>query len=159
MCLEMREKPSQVTSLSAGELTLSRLVAADLNAYRSLFREIGQDWLWSSRLERSVEALRAVTDDPLVEIHVLANGEREIGLLELDFRQPGECELVSLGVTKDAIGSGAGSSLMGQALALAWSRPIHRFWLADLPFGSPQRARLRSTLRLQAHVARGGSVR
>jgi GNAT superfamily N-acetyltransferase len=128
-CLEMRERPSRAEAAAPAGLALTRLVSPDLDAYRSLFRAIGEDWLWSSRLERSDEALRALTDDPLVEIYVLSRADVQIGLLELDFRQAGDCELVFLGVIGEAIGTGAGSFLMERALSIAWSHPIERFWL------------------------------
>ncbi len=51
------------------------------------------------------------------------------GLLELDFRHPGVCELSFFGVTPGLVGIGAGRWLMNRALELVWSRPIRRFWV------------------------------
>ena len=56
-------------------------------------------------------------------------GEQEAGLLELDFRVAGECELSYFGLAPTFIGSGAGRWLMNRAIALAWSRPVRRFWV------------------------------
>ena len=98
-------------------LSLARWEGGDLEAYRALFRAVGQDWLWSSRLMRSDKELGAVLHDPAIETYVLSDGGGEIGLIELDFREPEECELVFLGVIKRAIGSGAGGFLMDRALA------------------------------------------
>jgi len=67
---------------------------------------------------------------------IQANG-RKIGLLELDFRQPGECELVFCGLVADAIGQGAGRLLITQAVDRAWARPIERFWLHTCHFDHP----------------------
>ena len=41
--------------------------------------------------------LAAIIQSPLVEIYALAHEGRDEGLLELDFREPGQCELVSFG--------------------------------------------------------------
>ena len=60
---------------------------------------------------------------------VLVMRARDEGLLDLDFRQAGHCEIVYFGVTAKLIGSGAGRWLMNRALELAWSRPIARLWL------------------------------
>jgi GNAT superfamily N-acetyltransferase len=58
-------------------------------------------------------------------------------MLELDFRQPGQCELVFLGLTRDRIGWGLGGSLMDHALRRAWSRPIERIWLHTCTLDHP----------------------
>jgi GNAT superfamily N-acetyltransferase len=128
-CLEMLKPPTGVGAIDAPGLVLARFDGDDLAGYRRLFRSIGEDWLWSSRLAKSDDALRAVTHDPSVEIYVLSDGADEIGLLELDFREPGACEVIFLGVIKEAIGKGAGRFLIENAISIAWSRPIRRFWL------------------------------
>lgn len=137
-CLEMRDRPLPAVADDASGLSLQRLDASDLQAYRRLFRSVGEDWLWSSRLAITDEALRAVVRNPKVEIYVLSDGGHQIGMLELDFREPGECELVFLGVVKPAIGRGGGSFLMRQALALAWAHPIRRFWLHTCHLDHPK---------------------
>jgi GNAT superfamily N-acetyltransferase len=128
-CLEMRDKPSLAVADDAGGLSLERLGAPDLASYRSLFRSVGEDWLWSSRLAISDEAVCAILQNSQVEIYALSDGESRIGLLELDFRQPDACEIVFLGLVKEAVGLGRGQYLMQQALAIAWSHPINRLWL------------------------------
>lgn len=128
-CLEMRERPAGGGAPEIAGLSLARFDGADLDGYRALFQAVGQDWLWSSRLMRSDSELAAVLHDPAIETYILSDGDGEIGLIELDFRQPEECELVFLGVIRRAIGRGAGGFLMEQALAIAWSHPIMRFWL------------------------------
>jgi GNAT superfamily N-acetyltransferase len=58
-------------------------------------------------------------------------GPDTIGLLELDFRQDGACELSFFGVVPQAIGIGAGRFLMNRAIERAWGRApsIGRFWV------------------------------
>lgn len=116
---------------------LQPLVDRDPETYRSLFRDVGADWLWFSRLALSEEALAAILADEAVEILVLRQAGRGIGMLELDFRQPGQCELVFLGLTRDRIGSGLGGCLMDHALRRAWSRPIERIWLHTCTLDHP----------------------
>jgi GNAT superfamily N-acetyltransferase len=58
-------------------------------------------------------------------------------LLELDFREAGQCELSFFGVTAKLIGGGAGRWLMNRALELAWSRPLQRFWVHTCTYDHP----------------------
>ena len=45
------------------------------------------------------------------------------GILELDFRKEGECELAFFGISPKLLGLGAGRWMMNQALDLAWFTP------------------------------------
>jgi GNAT superfamily N-acetyltransferase len=82
--------------------------------------------------------LRAILSDPNLETYALMARGRRIGLLELDFRRPDECELSFFGVVADAIGKGAGRYLMTQAIMRAFAQPIARFWVHTCTFDSPQ---------------------
>ena len=136
--LEMVRPPSlrPVRPFPPG-IGLQPLVDRDPGTYRSLFRAVGADWLWFSRLALTEEALAAILADEAIEILALRQAGRDIGMLELDFRQPGQCELVFLGLTRDRIGSGLGGSLMHHALRRAWSRPIERIWLHTCTLDHP----------------------
>jgi GNAT superfamily N-acetyltransferase len=112
--------------------------------YRDLFKRVGEPWLWFSRLMMPTPELTSIIHDPRVEVFALwpdslAEGRAE-GLLELDFRVDGECELSFFGVTPAMIGSGAGRHMMNHAIARAWShpeRPIRRFWLHTCSLDHP----------------------
>jgi GNAT superfamily N-acetyltransferase len=94
-----------------------------------MFRRVGADWLWFSRLRLKDGELSAILDDPLVEVYTLRKGAADEGLLELDFREPETCELGFFGVTQRLVGTGAGRWLMNRALEIVWSRRIERFWV------------------------------
>lgn len=138
-CLEMNRVPAlrhaHPFPTGAG---LHRWHQPDVDAYRALFREIGQDWLWFSRLLMPREQLRAVICDPGVEVYVLRRDGVDVGLLELDFREKGECELAFFGLTKDAVGHGLGRTLMNEAIERAWAKPIDRFWVHTCTLDSPK---------------------
>ncbi len=55
----------------------------------------------------------------------------------LDFREPGQCELVYFGVTSGLIGTGAARFLMNRALELAWSRDVRRVWVHTCTLDHP----------------------
>ncbi|MBX9468970.1 MAG: GNAT family N-acetyltransferase [Rhizobium sp.] len=128
-CLEMSAKPAPRPNPPADGLTVERWPSPSLEEYRALYRRVGADWLWVSRAVMDDDKLMAIIHDPDVEIHALMrNGER-LGLLELDFREAGQCELAFFGLDKSLIGSGAGRILMNAALDKAWEKPITRFWV------------------------------
>jgi GNAT superfamily N-acetyltransferase len=118
-------------------LSLRREEAIELGIYRALFRRIGEPWLWFSRLVMSDAGLAGVLHDPAFEVYVLRREDEDIGLLELDFRVPGECEISFFGVVETAIGTGAARFMMNRALARAWSAPIERMWLHTCTLDHP----------------------
>lgn len=105
--------------------------------YRRIYRAVGEDWLWSSRLVLADEALSAIIHSPDVEIYQLRTPTGEEGLLELDFRKPGACELAFFGLSRGLIGGPAGRWLMNRAIERAWGRPIDRFWVHTCTFDHP----------------------
>ena len=137
-CLEMlAPPPARPDPASATSLRLDRWHQPASDEYRALYRRVGEDWMWFSRLILPEDNLRAILDDPKVEVSVLRDGDKDLGLLELDFREDGQCELAFFGLVPEAIGNGAGRFMMNRALASAWSRPITRFWVHTCHFDHP----------------------
>ena len=132
--LEMLQRPAPRPEASNSPLALQHVARPGLTWFRTLFRSVGENWIWFSRLAMPDAALAAIIHDPLVEIHVLKSDGSEAGLLELDFRVAGECELGFFGLTPAFVGRGAGRWLMNRAIERAWSRPIQRFWLHTCTF-------------------------
>jgi len=125
--LEMRAAAPIRDRVAPDGVTLERVPKPDLDWYRDLFNRVGgHDWLWFSRLKMTDDALLQVLNDPWVHIWALTKDGRAEGLLELDFRQSGDCELAFFGVTAALIGTGAGRFLMNQAIIHAWAQPIKR---------------------------------
>ena len=123
--LEMREDPRSQVPVSP--LRLRRIEAPDVDAYRALFRLVGAPWLWFSRLIMDDAALRAIIGDPQVELFaVIDKTDREVGMLELDFRESGQCELAFLGLVADLSGQGHGRWLLAEAISRAWREGIER---------------------------------
>jgi GNAT superfamily N-acetyltransferase len=120
-------------------VTLARQSPVSLPAYRDVFERVGGlPWLWFSRLVMAEDALAAVLADPAVEVRfVLRDGVPE-GLLELDFRVPGACELAYFGLTDRLIGQGVGRALMVAAITRAFAAPISRFHVHTCTLDSPQ---------------------
>jgi GNAT superfamily N-acetyltransferase len=122
--LEMRTRPRS-QPLQPMPFRLQRWVAPDRDRYRALFRRIGAPWLWFSRLAMPDEALDAIIADPLIEIYALSDRHGvETGMVELDFRVSGCCEIAYFGLIPELTGKGLGRWLMQHALGLAWRKHV-----------------------------------
>lgn len=140
--LEMREKPPALRRLvPEGDVPvqLVRWDAPAIEKYRMLYRRVGAPWLWWSRLVKDDGELAAIIHDP--EVHVFAVIDRarvEVGMLELDFRVPGECEIAFFGLIPGATGKGLGKWLMRKALQMAWREGVGRVWVHTCTLDGPQ---------------------
>ena len=134
--LEMTARPA-LRPDPPGAWTLRKVETPGLDWFRDLYRRVGEEWLWFSRLQMPDADLAAIIHAPLVEVYALMRDGRDEGLLELDFREAGQCELAFFGVTANLIGSGAGSWLMNRALELIWSRQVARVWVHTCTLDHP----------------------
>jgi ribosomal protein S18 acetylase RimI-like enzyme len=132
--LEMRAPPPRRSAL--GPWTLEPIF--DVPRYRALYRRVGEPWLWFSRLVMPAAELSLILADPAVVAFALRGDGADIGILELDFRQPGEAEIAFFGVVPEAIGTGAATFLMDEAIARAFARSIERLWLHTCTLDHPR---------------------
>jgi GNAT superfamily N-acetyltransferase len=136
-CLEMKEKTQTLAKALPAGYSLQRVNPNDLTSYRALFRKIGEDLMWFSRLIMPDEILKAILSHQDVESYALYHGDTAIGVMELDFKDMPNCELAFFGLFKEAVGSGLGRILMGLAIGKAWEKPIKRFWVHTCHFDHP----------------------
>ena len=135
--LEMLSRASARPVRADDHLALRRVKRPEAGWYRHHYSCIGADWLWFSRLAIPVSTLEEIIQHASVEVYALVASGCDVGLLELDFRVAHECELAFFGITPELIGSGAGRYLMNAAIACAWARPIHRFWVHTCTLDHP----------------------
>jgi GNAT superfamily N-acetyltransferase len=133
--LEMHGPPD-IAPVWPGQWHLSPCPEPNIDWYRYLFRRIGTEWLWFSRLvlpEAGLAAALAAT-----EIYVLSDASgKEIGLLELDRREASTVEIAFFGLIKEATGTGAARFLMQEAMRLAWTSDVTRVWLHTCSLDHP----------------------
>jgi GNAT superfamily N-acetyltransferase len=123
--LEMRAAPPAAPQ-RASHLRLQR-IQPTAEQYRRLFRRVGSRWLWFSRLVMDETELQAILSDPLVELFAVVDGsDGEAGLLELDFREAGACELAFVGLVPELSGQGHGRWLLDEAVRRAWRPGMQR---------------------------------
>ncbi|MGJ4901479.1 GNAT family N-acetyltransferase [Bradyrhizobium sp. HKCCYLRH2060] len=121
-----------------GDWSIRRVAQPDLDWYRDLYARVGWEWLWSQRTRMSDAELAKTVRADGVEIYTLAHDGGDEALLELDFRNKTDCELVLFGVTDRLIGTGAGRLLMNHALRRAWAQPLTRLWVHTCSFDHPR---------------------
>jgi GNAT superfamily N-acetyltransferase len=136
-CLEMTERPALRPVPETHGLGLDRMGAKDTQRYARLFRAVGRDIMWFSRLILPEETLAGIIGDDNVHCLALVKDGEDAGLLELDFRSAGTCELSFFGVVPSAVGTGLGRHLMNEALRRAWAQPISRLWVHTCTFDHP----------------------
>lgn len=123
--LEMRSPPD--VEVPPSPLSLKRIEVPQPAHYRELFRRIGAPWLWFSRLIMDDAHLASIIQHPKVELDaVIEEAGREVGMLELDFREPHECELSFLGLVPELSGKGHGRWLLAEAVRRAWREGVDR---------------------------------
>jgi GNAT superfamily N-acetyltransferase len=123
--LEMRAPPDR--EVPASPLSLLRVEVPQPEHYRELFRLIGAPWLWFSRLILDDAHLAAIIQHPKVELYsVRDESGHEVGMLELDFREPNECELSFIGLIPELSGKGHGRWLLAEAVRRAWREGVSR---------------------------------
>lgn len=110
--------PVSPIALPAGA-RFERLGGADTARYRALFRAVGQDWLWFSRLTLPDHELAAKIGPSDVFTLALTRDGEDIGLLELDFRERPKGYLAFFGVVPGMVGAGLGRAMMAEGLMRA----------------------------------------
>ena len=122
--LQMRASPADL-HIPASPLELHPVALRPAD-YRELFKAVGAPWLWFSRLVMDDSQLRAIIDHPRVELFEVRDGEQRAGMLELDRRAAGECELSFVGLVPFYAGKGHGRWLLAEAVARAWAGDTKR---------------------------------
>ena len=135
--LEMTRRPP-LRPLPASPLRLVRWATPEPEKYRMLFRRVGGPWLWYSRLAIDDAALTAIVHDSGVEVYAVTDRAGiEVGLLELDLRHAGACELSYFGLVPELAGRGHGGWLMAEAMARCWRPGVTRVWVHTCTLDHP----------------------
>lgn len=153
--LEMRERP-RARPMPTAPLSLVAWVRPDPAKYRTLFERVGAPWLWFSRLIMRDDALTAIIHDAAVSVFaVVDRAGIEVGLLELDHREPGMCQIAYFGLIPELAGQGHGRWLMAQALMRAWTPSVERVWVHTCTLDHPSALNF---YRRQGFVAIGRAI-
>ncbi len=136
--LEMVARPHWIDSRdSQNSLTLRRDGQFDLNRYRALFRAIGDQWLWSSRLKYDDAELSHRIHDADTELFEVVVEDDIAGMVELRRNTPQTIELAFFGLKPDFTGRGLGRDVMHLTLQRAWAPATQKVWLHTCTFDHP----------------------
>ncbi len=137
--LEMTERPAKPSKQPPVGFSLEAVKSWNTDDFLDLYREIGWEWLWSSRLLMSREKLQAKLAASHMRCWCPVRGGRRMGIVEMDISKPNETEISFFGLVPDAVGGGIGGWLMREAIEIAFARPgVGRLWLHTCHFDSPQ---------------------
>ena len=81
--LEMHARPAPRPVTVPAGLTLRPWIKPEPEAYLPLFRAIGEEWMWFSRLLMPRARLQAILSEETRTIHVAELDGRPLGLVEL----------------------------------------------------------------------------
>ncbi|WP_374945063.1 GNAT family N-acetyltransferase [Sphingomonas sp.] len=124
--LEMTQRPA-LRPLPASPLRLVTWQRPAPERYRALFRRVGARWLWYSRLALDDAALVRIVHHPRVSVFaVVDRAGIEVGMVELDVRTAGDCDIAYFGLVPELAGHGHGRWLMAETLARAWTAGVVR---------------------------------
>lgn len=133
---EVPDEPDAPAGCSVG-----RWERPPLDEYRALFAAVGGEWGWTGRLLPNDGELRALLDDPSIEIYRLRLGSRAAGFAELERGAEGQVEIVYFGLAPEFIGRGLGGFLLRWTIHRAWQgaagEPTRRLWLHTCEFDHP----------------------
>ncbi|MBV44490.1 MAG: hypothetical protein CML87_01400 [Rhodobiaceae bacterium] len=91
----------------------------DLSDYKKIYHNVGKKYGWVSRLTIQDNELLKIIKSNGVEIFFLKKYNKNIGFLELDYRDNSELRIVHLGLIEKYIGQGLGKFLLHAALRFA----------------------------------------
>ncbi len=105
--------------------------------YRFIYNAVGEEWHWGRCKRMSDDELKALIQNPQMEVHILYVDGVPAGFAEFDRRTPGEVELLQFGLTADFIGQGLGRYFLQWVIDKAWSYAPNRLWLHTCTLDHP----------------------
>ncbi len=121
------------------ELQIERAMSSE--TYRRLFRMVGRDWLWTSRLMLEDDALVALLIDPAVALYTVRSGGGPLGMVELDLNRSGIPRIAFFGLAPEATGRGLGHWLMAHFQNMLFEGGAEAIRLDTCTLDSPQALR------------------
>lgn len=110
----------------------------DLQAFKTLYHTVGDDWLWYGRLQKPDAEIEAIINAPTTSLRYLIdpNGQ-PLGLFEAQQQGDDTLEVSYFGLVPEATGKRLGPVMMENGLAAVWTPTTRRAWLHTCTFDSP----------------------
>jgi GNAT superfamily N-acetyltransferase len=130
--LDMCQPPKYASEILPQPVGVDVVVAEIRNlepeAYRDLYRRVGEPYFWLARLMMSDKDLIATIQNPGVKIYVLYVGGKKAGYAEL-LTEKAETEIVHFGLFLEFQGQGWGRYFLRWIVIKAWQFAPKRVWL------------------------------
>lgn len=136
--MEMKALPERVLVPFPADLSLVSIGNMSTDEYRHLFRAVGENLMWFSRLIMPDAELQTTLRARAANSFVLTRSGNTAGILELDYTDPESIELAFFGLVPSAIGNGMGRALIDEAIRRAFAKPTGRLWLHTCTLDHPQ---------------------
>jgi GNAT superfamily N-acetyltransferase len=118
-------QPGYAQNIDGKSIMFLKMKAADVDFYRFLYREVGDQWAWRDRLLLSDDELEAELSKPGVSVHVLYVDGTPAGYVELGF-DGAETEILYFGLRSEFHGCGLGKHLLSYGIERAWGLGSNR---------------------------------
>jgi GNAT superfamily N-acetyltransferase len=129
--------PPPAAPLPSAGVALATQAPASVADYLGLYRRVGADFLWMSRLVMPERELAEWLARSTTLVRFATRGGTPVGLIELDRSTRGETEIVSFGVVPEETGTGLSRFMMQTLLADEFARGAARVWLHTCTFDHP----------------------
>ncbi|MBF9031194.1 GNAT family N-acetyltransferase [Rhodobacterales bacterium HKCCE3408] len=120
--LEMPDDPGLIEPSLPEGYRLEKAEDPPVWYFLSLYAAVGRDYEWQDKFLEDPGDVAAFVSDPRVELWTLTFKGWPQGFFQLDFREPGLCDLAYFGLVPEAVGAGVGRLLLTIALAKGWAR-------------------------------------
>ncbi|MDX6384347.1 MAG: hypothetical protein QOK48_1920 [Blastocatellia bacterium] len=136
--LEMRD-PSELNGAISDDprVRIERIPDCSPSLFRSLYAEVGRQYLWVDRLAWTDEEISAHMSQPGFSIWLLTEDDQTAGYFELSHCEDGSVEVAYFGLLPEFIGRGLGKHLLTRAVEQAWAEGANRVWLHTCTLDNP----------------------
>jgi GNAT superfamily N-acetyltransferase len=137
--LELRDRgdlrPARASDVPA---RVERLDPCPVDAYRALYRDVGERWQWRDRLVWSDDQLARHLARDEVSVFIMRAGPEIAGYFELEKHADDSVEVAYFGLRPEFFGRGLGGELLTRAVEEAWQIGAPRVWLHTCSLDSPR---------------------
>jgi GNAT superfamily N-acetyltransferase len=118
-------------------VVVEHVLHCSVEAYRRLYRDVGDAWHWHDRDSWSDDRLASHLARDGVSVHVLRVADEVAGYFELERRESGDVELLYFGLIERFFGRGLGAHLLTVAVEDAWRSGATWVWVNTCTLDHP----------------------
>lgn len=125
-------------SIENNELSIIRIGDISINFYKYLYKEVGEQFGWASRLVLSNDELFTIINSENTFIYVLYAKGVPVGFAELNKPEAEGIELKYFGLVQTAQGKGIANYFFQTVIETVWSMNMNRIYLQTCELDSPK---------------------